>query len=955
MKKMIWSRIRRHLPAAVIALVVFFFAAGTVSAADSLTTDRTQYALNEPIMVTASCSSSGAWVGLYKAGDVPGVGEGTQESFFWYYTADHNGTAFDIKRAEANSRKDFTAGEYKLVLFGDSGYSDVLKIVEITLTDPPEAQLKPLQGLSYEPDCGGGFANGFVTADRSADNSATECTLYWADASGQPLEGYTGLFKFHLTGSVTETEMYPYTIIPPGARKLIGYAGDGTNQASAVASATLPENCSYDLDGENPLCEFQMVSDIHVNTSGGSQGVSNGHFTMMLNDIKANSPDSIGIFINGDIADTGSSADFDKVWQLYNAAGGTSELPVMHMAVGNHDWFKGNPDDQFQKYAYQFNQSLGKAPEKVYYTEVVEGIPFIYLGQESSGNDITFTDEQLDWFDAQMEQYTAEDPDRPVFVLLHQSMINTVAGSLNGQGWNGVTNEMKFKERLKKYGQIILLNGHSHWELTSPRCMYPGSSNIPVAFNTAAVGYLWSSYNTDTGQYVPGTQGYYVRVYEDRVEFLGRDFEHQKFIPSAMFVVKKNKITMNKNEYFLTTDSGAVDLGVSLAEGGSPSYTISDTDVVTVNSAGKAIVLGKGDAEILVNAPATATSVIDRKTIQIHVTDPPEGDADILAVVDIIEALPADITLENKAEVEAARAAFENLPESKQGVFPGEYLARLKCAEAWLEVARAKADEAVAKDAAEQAIAAAQTEADKAKAEADRLRAEADTAKAEAAAAQTEADKAKAEADRLRAEADTAKAEAAAAQAEAERAKAEAEKATGKDATEALIAVEEAQEAARQAKRRAEVKEAEAAAAQAEADKAKAEAAAAQAEADAARAEADRLRAEAENNAEIEALKQEIERLNIRLTSVKGLKVKAKKGGKALVTFKSAGDGFTYQIKYSTKKKSGFKTITTDKNKLTVRKLKKKKNYFFKVTAFKTVGGKTVFTGYSKVVRIKTK
>ena len=910
---MIWNRIRRHLPAAVIALVVLFCTAGTVSAADSLTTDRTQYALNEPIMVTASCSSSGAWVGLYKTADVPGTGEGTQASFFWYYTADHNGTAFDIKRAEANTRTDFTAGEYKLILFGDSGYRNMLKTVEITLTEPPEAQLKPLQSLSYDPDCGDGFASGLVTADRSADNSTTECTLYWADASGQPLDGYTELFKFHLTGSTTETEMYPYTIIPPGARKLIGYAGDGTNQASAVASATLPENCSYDLDGEKPLCEFQMVSDIHVNTSGGSQGVSNGHFTMMLNDIKANSPDSIGIFINGDIADTGSSADFDKVWQLYNAAGGSSELPVMHMAVGNHDWFKGNPDDQFQKYAYQFNQSLGKAPEKVYYTEVVEGIPFIYLGQESVGNNITFTDEQLDWFDAQMERYTAEDPDQPVFVLLHQSMINTVAGSLNGQGWNGVTNEMKFKERLKKYGQIILLNGHSHWELTSPRCMYPGSSNIPVAFNTAAVGYLWSSYNTETGQYVPGTQGYYVRVYEDRVEFLGRDFEHQKFIPSAMFVVKKNKITMNKNEYFLTTDSGAVDLGVSLAEGGSPSYTISDTDVVTVNSAGKAVVLGKGDAEILVNAPATATSVIDRKTIRIHVTDPPEGDADILAVVDIIEALPADITLENKAEVEAARAAFENLPEAKQGVFPKESLAQLKCAEAWLEVARAKADEAAAKAAAEEAIAAAQTEADKAKAEADRLRAEADTAKAEAAAAQ----------------------------AEAERAKAEAEKATGKDATEALIALEEAQEAARQAERRAEVKEAEAAAAQAVAD--------------AARAEADRLRAETENNAEIEALKQEIERLNIRLTSVKGLKVKAKKGGKALVTFKSAGDGFTYQIKYSTKKKSGFKTVTTDKNKLTVKKLKKKKNYFFKVTAFKTVGGKTVFTGYSKLVRIKTK
>lgn len=40
-----------------------------------------------------------------------------------------------------------------------------------------------------------------------------------------------------------------------------------------------------------------------------------------------------------------------------------------------------------------------------------------------------------------MAEITAKDLNKPVFVLLHQSFYNTVAGSLPGQGWDGVSNE----------------------------------------------------------------------------------------------------------------------------------------------------------------------------------------------------------------------------------------------------------------------------------------------------------------------------------------------------------------------------------------------------------------------------------------------------------------------------------------------------------------------------------
>jgi hypothetical protein len=131
------------------------------------------------------------------------------------------------------------------------------------------------------------------------------------------------------------------------------------------------------------------------------------------------------------------------------------------MSIGNHDWIKGNPDSQFQKYVKILNPKLKEQPENVYYDEVVNGYHFIYLGGEQAGLHAVMSKEQLEWFDGLMAKYTKEDPDKPIFLFLHQSMYNTVAGSLPGQGWDGVANEKAFKEVLKKYGQIILVNGHT--------------------------------------------------------------------------------------------------------------------------------------------------------------------------------------------------------------------------------------------------------------------------------------------------------------------------------------------------------------------------------------------------------------------------------------------------------------------------------------------------------------
>ncbi len=67
-----------------------------------------------------------------------------------------------------------------------------------------------------------------------------------------------------------------------------------------------------------------------------------------------------------------------------------------------------------------------------------------------------------------------------------------------------------------------------------------------------------------------------------------------------------------------------------------------------------------------------------------------------------------------------------------------------------------------------------------------------------------------------------------------------------------------------------------------------------------------------------------------------------------------------YQIQYSTnsKFKSGNKTVTIAKNKTTsttVNKLKTKKKYYVRIRTYKTVNGKKYYSGWSKVLNVKTK
>ena len=98
--------------------------------------------------------------------------------------------------------------------------------------------------------------------------------------------------------------------------------------------------------------------------------------------------------------------------------------------------------------------------------------------------------------------------------------------------------------------------------------------------------------------------------------------------------------------------------------------------------------------------------------------------------------------------------------------------------------------------------------------------------------------------------------------------------------------------------------------------------------------------------------------VSVKTTKLKS--VKNAKGKKMTIKWAKNTAGNGYQIQYSTSKKfaKGNKTKTISKNKTTsytIKKLKKKKTYYVRIRTYKKVSGKTYYSGWSSVKKVKIK
>lgn len=216
-----------------------------------LATDKTTYEVTDPIMVTVyNYVGAGSWVGLYKEGEMYDPNNGGVASLFWANVSQSMvGKAFDLTAVVASTSSGhrgeaLSNGNYELVLFGDSGYSNVIDIVELTvftdtsnteftvkvndriLSDGETLELAKGDSVELSVSAAGktgtswiGMYKGFLDEDSlfSTDplykNDITE-TGFAEDLTDQTVDGGTYTFIVFGDGGYEDVRMFAYISIP---------------------------------------------------------------------------------------------------------------------------------------------------------------------------------------------------------------------------------------------------------------------------------------------------------------------------------------------------------------------------------------------------------------------------------------------------------------------------------------------------------------------------------------------------------------------------------------------------------------------------------------------------------------------------------------------------------------------------------------------------------------------
>ena len=225
-----------------------------------------------------------------------------------------------------------------------------------------------------------------------------------------------------------------------------------------------------------PVFRFIASSDSHVETyldieSHRIQKMLRLGYAVADADPAYNALDAV--LVAGDLTDDGRKDQFNAF-----AAALRSELRpetrFLGVTAASHD---GNTMRRREVHDY-YNAVTGNTAD---FHTVIGG--FHFIGLSASDNDDEHYDEgQAAWLRAQLEEAVAEDPLKPVFVMHHEHVRNTVYGSSDFEGW-GVP---YFTEVLNDFPQVVDFSGHSHYPLNDPRSVWQGAF---TAVGTGAIYY----------------------------------------------------------------------------------------------------------------------------------------------------------------------------------------------------------------------------------------------------------------------------------------------------------------------------------------------------------------------------------------------------------------------------------------------------------------------------------
>lgn len=231
----------------------------------------------------------------------------------------------------------------------------------------------------------------------------------------------------------------------------------------SLVSLFVNPKASEDTGDFTPVARFIVTSDSHITTIGDFQStrlekmIKLG-YSIAENDKEYQKLDAV--LVAGDITDMGTKIAFGSIK--------AATKPVL----------KGDTQFLATVSTSHDDRSIGKDSLALYeeimgqetdFHRVING--FHFIGISASKNDGEHYGEyQKEWLKKQLDDAVADDPSKPVFVIQHEHISNTVYGSSDFEGW-GMPD---FADILKNYPQVVDFSGHSHYPINDARSIWQG-------------------------------------------------------------------------------------------------------------------------------------------------------------------------------------------------------------------------------------------------------------------------------------------------------------------------------------------------------------------------------------------------------------------------------------------------------------------------------------------------
>ncbi|MEV0056766.1 DUF4073 domain-containing protein [Saccharopolyspora shandongensis] len=282
---------------------------------------------------------------------------------------------------------------------------------------------------------------------------------------------------------------------------------------------------------------FNIISDIQGDL---------GDFGKALDDLALINPDSAGLGIAGDITPRGYDFEYAAVQSTLDKHAHPKEVA---WAIGNHEfyvpkwrdpdtlaqetWPNGTTEDSLFRSFFNF---AGR--NTIFAEHSFGGIPVLSIGTERYSHyhdpklwdEVWISDDQFTWLEQRLDHWAQWR--KPVMVLTHHPLPNTVSGTHNKLYLNDYLQSDRLLGILGRHRDVFLFSGHTHWNLELSdwvvRRVVPGTANLEgfTVVNTGAIQVGWQDDGKGGEVSLGGAfnQGLQVEVDARNVVIKARDF-----------------------------------------------------------------------------------------------------------------------------------------------------------------------------------------------------------------------------------------------------------------------------------------------------------------------------------------------------------------------------------------------------------------------------------------------